>query len=113
MSDPGYMRFTVDGQSYLAPAQDAERIMRELDADGVKFDATPDPGPAPAAAPSAPATPAPAQPKSAMDMVMELGRRGAGSIKSGLRSAGESLYDGAVGLSQGLSMGGADELMGA
>jgi hypothetical protein len=73
-------------------------------------------GPAEIAAPPSPVAapaPAPTQPMSAMDMVMELGRRGADSIGGGMQSAGEALYDGSVGLSQGASMGGADELMGA
>lgn len=61
-------------------------------------------------APNEPA--APQQPLSSMDMVMELGERALRAGKGAISSAGESLYDGAMGAAQGVTMGGADELAG-
>lgn len=43
MSDPGYMSITINGQPGRVPRDKAAALMRQLDADGVPFDATPGP----------------------------------------------------------------------
>jgi hypothetical protein len=100
MSDPDFISMTIDGKTARVPRSNLDEVMKRLDAAGIPFDAPV--GPAPSGAPAA-AGPPPQAPReqSPIEWLATMGRRGA-----------EGLYDGAVGLGQGLSMGGADELMG-